>query len=118
MKFTIYLSISFCLLIGINAETSSISFFNIIPKLITNDQSLQDNIDLNQKFPSINLDIQLNANESNCSQDIQILTRDLTSRKTWALKSRYYLLDFDGLFLYLYFSIRCLGKSSKWYYVR
>lgn len=88
MKLMIYLSIIFYILIGIKAEPPAVSFFNLIPNLISVGQNLQNNVEVNQTLPSINLDLQLNANVSNCSQDIQLLIQDLISRKTWALKSK------------------------------
>jgi hypothetical protein len=96
MKFMIYFSIIFLLLIfqiGIKAESSSLSFINLISNIIANGQFVQENIidsdiEFDQTLPWINLDLQFNANESNCSQDIQILVKDLNARKTWALKSK------------------------------
>jgi len=92
----IYFSIIFLLLIfqiGIKAESSSLSFINLISNIIANGQFVQENIidsdiEFDQTLPWINLDLQFNANESNCSQDIQILVKDLNARKTWALKSK------------------------------
>jgi hypothetical protein len=79
--------------IGIKAEPPSLSFVNLIPNIIGNSQFVQENIlstniDFNQTLPWINSDLMLNANGSNCSQDIQLLIRDLSARKAWALKSK------------------------------
>ncbi|CAF4859008.1 unnamed protein product, partial [Rotaria magnacalcarata] len=43
-------------------------------------------MEFNQTLPWIKLDPKLNSNESNCSRDIALLTRDLVSKQTWALK--------------------------------
>jgi hypothetical protein len=80
--------------IGIQAEPSSISFMNIIPNLIARGQFVEDNIiysnlEFNQTFPWIDLDLNFNANQSNCSQDIHLLSQDLRARKIWALKSNF-----------------------------
>jgi len=93
MKFLIFHLL--ILQIGIKAEQPFLSFVNIIPSLIENGQFIQENIidfniEFNQTLPWINLDFKFNANQSNCSQDIQLLARDLTAKKTWALKSKSY----------------------------
>ncbi len=99
MKFSIYFSL-LILQIGIKGEPSSLSFINLIPNLIANGQFIQEKIinsyiEFNQTLPWIYLDHKFNANESNCSQDIQLLVRDLTDRKTWALKSKFYIFFFE-----------------------
>jgi len=91
MKFLIFHL--FILQIGIKAEPPSLSFVNIIPSLIENGRFIQENIidsniEFNQTLPWINFDLEFNANQSNCSQDIQLLARYLTARKAWALKSK------------------------------
>lgn len=80
--------------LGIKAEPPSVSFVNLIPSTIANSRFIKENIiDLdftrNRTFPSINIDPIFNANGSNCSRDIQILSRDLISRQIWALKSAF-----------------------------
>ncbi|CAF2747121.1 unnamed protein product [Rotaria sp. Silwood2] len=95
MKFKIYSSIIFLVLIlqiGIKAEQLSLSFFNLIPNIISNGRFVQENIinskiEFNETFPRLNQDLTLNANGSNCSEDIQLLAKDLNARKTWALKT-------------------------------
>ncbi|CAF3562241.1 unnamed protein product [Rotaria sp. Silwood2] len=97
MKFKIYSSIIFLVLIlqiGIKAEQLSLSFFNLIPNIISNGRFVQENIinskiEFNETFPRLNQDLTLNANGSNCSEDIQLLAKDLNARKTWALKSKF-----------------------------
>ena len=59
---------------------------NIIPNLIANGQLIQDNLELNQTFPWIDIDLNFNANQSNCSQDLQRLSRDLRTRKNMGIK--------------------------------
>jgi len=96
MRSISYVSIILLLLIfkiGIKAERPSLSFIDLIPNIIVNGQFVQENlidsnIEFNQTFPSINVDLILDANGSNCSQDIHLLARDLATRKTWALKSK------------------------------
>ncbi|CAF1405402.1 unnamed protein product [Rotaria magnacalcarata] len=75
---------------GIKAE--SLSSINLIPKIIANARFVQENfvdfnMEFNQTLPWIKLDPKLNSNESNCSRDIALLTRDLVSKQTWALKT-------------------------------
>ncbi|CAF3380233.1 unnamed protein product [Rotaria socialis] len=75
---------------GIKAE--SLSSINLIPKIIANARFVQENfldfnMEFNQTLPWIKLDLKLNSNESNCSRDIALLTRDLVTKQTWALKT-------------------------------
>ncbi len=95
MKFMNYsiILVFLILQIGIKAEPPAVSFINIISNIIAHAQFVQDNIinssiAFNQTLPWINQDLALNANGSNCSQDIQLFIRDLTVGKTWALKSK------------------------------
>ncbi len=92
MRSMSYVSIILLLLIfkiGIKAEPLSLSFIDLIPNIIANGQFVQENlIEFNQTLPWINVDLTLDANGSNCSQDIHLLARDLAMRKTWALKSK------------------------------
>jgi len=92
MKFLWYFFLIFQ--IEIKAESPSLSFINLIPSIIANARFVKENITesnfiLNPIFPSINIDLISNANGTNCSRDIQILSRDLISTKIWALKSNY-----------------------------
>jgi hypothetical protein len=116
MKFLCFFFLIFH--IGIKAESPpSLSFINLIPSIISNGRFVKEkivnsNLIINPTFPSINFDITFNANGSNCSQDIQILSRDLISKEIWALKSNILLekfLKFFKLKILFYFSIRCLG---------
>jgi len=96
MKLMSFFAMLFHLLILqmiIKAEPSSISFMSLIPNLIANGRFVEDtiinsNLEFNQTLPWIDFDLNFNANESNCSQDIQLLSRDLRARKIWALKSK------------------------------
>lgn len=92
MKFFLYFFLIF--LNGIQIESSSLSFNNLIPSIIANSRFVKEKlIDsdfiFNLTFPLINIDLTFNANRSNCSQDIQILSRDLLSKQIWAIKSNY-----------------------------
>ncbi|CAF1044534.1 unnamed protein product [Rotaria sp. Silwood1] len=78
--------------IGIQAKPLSLSFINIIPSIIANGRFVKENIIqtdavLHPILPSINVDLILNANGSNCSRDIQLLFHDLINQQTWALKT-------------------------------
>ncbi|CAF3405306.1 unnamed protein product [Rotaria socialis] len=78
--------------IGIRAESKSVSFVNIIPRIIANGRYVKENINhsnfiLNPALPSINVDFLSNANSSNCSRDIQLFSHDLISQQLWALKT-------------------------------
>jgi hypothetical protein len=90
MKFLWYFFLIFQ--IGIKAEPLSFSFINLIPSIISNARFVKENIIdsnfiLNPIFPSINIDLKSNTNGTNCTRDIQILSRDLISTQIWALKS-------------------------------
>ncbi|CAF3539956.1 unnamed protein product [Adineta steineri] len=93
MRFRSFFSIILFVLIfknDINGE--SISFMNLIPSIIANHRFVQENIidstiEFNQTLPWINIDLTIDANGSNCSQDIQLLARDLATRKIWVLKT-------------------------------
>ncbi len=79
--------------IEIKGESSSVSFVNLIPSIIANGRFVQDNfVDSNLIFnpivSSINIDRTFNANQSNCSRDMQLLSHDLIARQIWALKSK------------------------------
>ncbi len=101
--------------IGINAESSSLSFINLIPSIIANGRFVKENIIdsdliLHPVFPSINIDLTITANSSNCSRDIQLLARDFTSKQTWALKSNFSRFFFQTKnFWIFYISFGCLG---------
>ncbi|CAF1048354.1 unnamed protein product [Adineta steineri] len=78
--------------IQIKVESLSISFVNLIPSIIANGRYVKENlidsnIIFNSKFSPINIDFTFNANQSNCSRDIQLLSRDFISKKLWALKT-------------------------------
>jgi len=78
--------------IGIKGESSSLSFINLIPSIIANRRFVQENFVnsdfiINPILPSINNELIFNANGSNCSRDMQLLSHDLISRQIWALKS-------------------------------
>ncbi|CAF1020152.1 unnamed protein product [Rotaria sordida] len=90
MKFLWYFFL--IILIRIKAESLSLSFINIIPSIIANGRFIKENIInsniiLHTTLPSINVDLILNANESNCSRDVQLLAHDLINEQTWALKT-------------------------------
>lgn len=89
--------------IGIQAEPLSLSFINIIPRIIANGRFVKENIDktdfiLQPIVPSINTDLLLSTNGSNCTQDIKLLVESLKSKKLWALKS---MLDVSFLYSFL-----------------
>ena len=100
MKFKIDLLMIFSLLIlqlGVKAESSTLSIFNLIPNIIANRQFMQKNminpnVDSKQTLPTIHVNLTFNANYSNCSRDIKILATDLTAKKLWALKSKFFFL--------------------------
>jgi hypothetical protein len=88
--------------LGIKGESQAISFVNLIPSIIANGRFVKENIvDTNSIFnptvPSINIELTFNANGSNCSRDIQLLSHDLLSRQIWALKSKF-LFEILSLF--------------------
>jgi hypothetical protein len=79
--------------IGIKAEPPSLSFINLIPSIIANGRFVKEHIvdsgfNLNSTLPSVHVDLTFNINQSNCSRDIHLLSRDLLSRQIWALKSK------------------------------
>ena len=80
--------------IGIKAEPPSLSFVNLIPSIIANGRFVKEYIadsdfDFNLTIPFVHVDLSFNANESNCTRDIQLLSHDLMSRQIWALKSKF-----------------------------
>lgn len=81
------------LLIGINAESVSLSSMNLIPGIVSKLRFVQENlvsskIDFNHKESLIRSNLKLNANSSNCSQDLALLFQDVMTYKPWALKSK------------------------------
>ena len=84
----------FFLLIGSKVEPTSVSFINLLSSIIANGRFVEENyvnsnFPLDSIFPSIDFDRAVNANGSNCSRDMQILSHDLVARQIWALKSRF-----------------------------
>ncbi|UJR26862.1 hypothetical protein I4U23_008173 [Adineta vaga] len=77
----------------IKAESSSLSFVNLIPSLIINgryileENIVNSNVAFKPTFSSINIPLVFNINQSNCSRDLQLFSNDLISRKIWALKT-------------------------------
>lgn len=80
-------------IVVVRAESPSLSFIDLIPSIISNARFVQENfIDakpvFNQSWPWIDMGLLDTANGSNCSQDLQLLARDLATRQTWTLKSK------------------------------
>ena len=117
MKFLYYIFL--VIIIGIKADPSSLSFIHLIPSIINNLRFMQENfIDsnliLNPVSSSVNFELRLNTNGSNCSADMQLFSRDLLARQSWALKSNRSFAQHLLRTGILNFSIRCLGKTSQW----
>jgi hypothetical protein len=79
---------------NIAVQSSSLSFVNIVPIVHhrMNANRLVFDFVPNTTLPMIHIDHQSNLTQSNCSQDIELLARDLISRKVWALKSKLSLI--------------------------
>jgi hypothetical protein len=110
MKFFWY----FFLILKIEIKGESLSFINLIPSIISHNRFIEENIihsDIifNSTFSSLIIDLILNANGSNCSRDIQLLSRDFNTKQTWALKSNCVVFRNNKNSFLFYFSIRCLG---------
>ena len=88
-----YCLLVFILPVAIRAESPSLSFIDLIPTIIANARFVQEKfIDsqpiFNQTWPWIDVPLLATVNGSNCSQDLQVLARDLAARQTWTWKSR------------------------------
>lgn len=117
MQFLIYLYLILTLKISIQAERLSLSVLNIIPNIISNGRFIQEHfidstLEFNQTQTWMNLDLKFNANASNCSQDLDLLVRDLNNKQKWAIKSKFSEKE-NFSFNVFYFSIRCMGEIAQ-----
>lgn len=85
----------FFLLLSITyVQSTSWAFVDILSNIIANGRFVEENyinsdIPLEPFIPSIHSDLFGNINTSNCTRDMQILSRDLMNRQIWALKSNW-----------------------------
>lgn len=88
------MNILFLFLLLWTSHVQSVSFVDILSSIIANGRFVEENyinsnIPLEPFIPSIHSDLFVNINTSNCSRDMQILSRDLMSKQIWALKSNW-----------------------------
>ena len=92
MKIKMNILFLFLLLWTSHVQSTSFSFVDILSSIIANGRFVEENyinsnIPLEPFIPTIHTELFGNINTSNCSRDMQILSRDLINKQIWALKS-------------------------------
>lgn len=114
-----WLSLLFVQQIEINAQSISYSFVDLISHIVNSGRFVEENlIHFNLTHPSLNFNLNLHQNTSNCTRDIRKLTSDLLDRQVWALKSTNLLLSKEIQRVKLLFQHSILGVNYQVVYFK